>query len=370
MNYDLSGVDVFFLSKELKRLENAKVDKIVQIDRHLFLLRFFSGKEKINVRILVPELLNISDQKYESPLLPLGFCTFLRKYLQNTKIKKIYQKGFERIIVFEFETLKYGDLILILEFFKPGNIILCKKEDDKLLILNSLERQEFKSRKICAGEEYLFPPLQKNPFSLNIEALKEILESSDKILGKTFAIDLSLGGTYAEEIIVRGGLDKNKESKELSSHEIKIIYNALQEFFNEEIYCSKLKEKIYPVRMKSIKTEEVFESFNKGLDSIHLEMSEERKKISSRNIKSAKSKNESLLDIQVKRLSSLEKEIDENQKAGEFIYEHYQEFSRLIDAVRKMRKDGKTYDEIEEELKKNKHFKNIDKAKKSVLLEF
>ncbi|MFA6073496.1 MAG: hypothetical protein WC758_05265 [Candidatus Woesearchaeota archaeon] len=41
MVYDLSGVDVFFLAKELTSLEGSKVDKIVQLDKKMFYLGFF-----------------------------------------------------------------------------------------------------------------------------------------------------------------------------------------------------------------------------------------------------------------------------------------------------------------------------------------
>jgi hypothetical protein len=46
MTYDLSGVDVFFLSKELKRLENAKVDKIVQRSTSFLLDFLWKRKDK------------------------------------------------------------------------------------------------------------------------------------------------------------------------------------------------------------------------------------------------------------------------------------------------------------------------------------
>jgi predicted ribosome quality control (RQC) complex YloA/Tae2 family protein len=368
MTYELSGVDVFFLSKELGELENSKIDKIVQIDRKLFSFRLFFEKKKKTIRLLVPELMNITEQNYVSPLTPLGFCSFLRKYLQNTKIRKIYQYEFERTIIIEFETLKHGELNLILEFFKPGNMILCKKQEENLIILNALEKQAFKSRKVESREEYIFPSIQNNPSKLSIEKLKELFTASDKIIGKTLAMDLSLGGIYAEEIAVRAGIDKNKLAAEISSTELKKLKEELDSFFNQKISCGKFKGRIYPVQMRSFEFEETFESFNKGLDSIIIENISEDKKAKGKKVQ--KNKTEKLLGIQLKRIKELEKEIDENQKAGEFVYEHYQEFSKLLEAVKNMREKGKTYDEIEEELKKNKHFKGLDKSKKIVSMDF
>ncbi|MGV8168639.1 MAG: NFACT family protein [Candidatus Nanoarchaeia archaeon] len=375
MAYDLSAVDLFFLTKELKALEGSKVDKIVQLDRKLFLFRFFSGKEKKNLRILVPELVNLTERKYESPLTPLGFCSFLRKYLQNTRLKGVSQKGFERILLLEFESLKMGELVLIIELFKPGNMILCRKEkgeegkgneEEKLIILNALERQAFKDRKVEARTEYLFPPERNNPMFMEENELISIVRESDKSIGKALATDLSLGGTYAEEIVVRAGV--NRESKEISSKDAAKIRRAFADFFSEKTNCFSLKGKIYPVNMHSLKSETVFSSFNEGLDSVELEIAREEQKSS--DAKHKKSKTASLLETQTKRIKELETEIIEAQEKGEFIYEHYQEFQKLLDAVKDMRSKGKSYDEIEAELRKNTHFRSLNKAKKTIKMGF
>jgi predicted ribosome quality control (RQC) complex YloA/Tae2 family protein len=368
MAYDLSGVDVFFLAKELKTLENSKVDKIIQIDKKLFTIRLFSGRQKVTLRLLVPDIINITSQKYTSPLVPKGFCTFLRKYLQNTRISKISQFESERILIFEFESIKYGNLSLIIELFKPGNMVLCRLVDDKLVILNSLERQEFKTRTIAAGQEYIFPPVQNNAAKITLENLVEVVKASDKILVKTIAIDLSMGGAFAEEIIARAELDRNTESKDLSKEDIKNIHTQLNLFFAQEIKSGSAKGRIYPVEMRTVKKEEEYTSFNEGLDSIIISSEIAEGKSSSK--KKQKSKTEALLDIQQKRIRELERESDENQKIGEYIYEHYQDFSKLLGAVEKMREKGMSYVEIEEELKNNKHFKSLDKAKKTIVLEF
>ncbi|MGV8163198.1 MAG: NFACT family protein [Candidatus Nanoarchaeia archaeon] len=367
MSYDLSGVDVFFLVKELKKLEGSKVDKIVQIDKKLFLLRFFLAKEKTQLRILVPDLVNLTQQKYSSPLTPLGFCTFLRKYLQNTRLISVNQPSFERILLFEFESSKHGALLLILELFKPGNMVLCKRnEEDKLIILNSLERQEFKTRKVEARQEYVFPPEKTNPTNLSANELMELLNSTDKTLGKLLATDLSLGGAYAEEIIVRSGLDKTETS--LSATQATLLSEEIKKLFSEIIACVANKERVFPINMKSKITEQSFDSFSDGLDSVDVKVAAEEKKTG--DAKKKKSKTESLLEIQQKRIISLEKEIKEAQACGEFIYEHYQEFQKLLDFVRDLRINGKSYDEIELELQNNKHFKKIDKANKKIHMVF
>ena len=241
MAYTLSAIDVFYLTKELNVLEGAKFDKIQQIDRYLFIFKLFKGKEKLDLRIKVPEIVNLTKQKYESPLKPLAFCSFLRKHLTNTRIKKVYQQGFERILVFEIDSAKEGDMYLILELFKPGNLILCKKFDDKLIVLNAIESQEFSSRKTQARFEYEFPPKLCNPLEMNSTELIEALLKSQKILGKFLAIDLGFGGVYADEIIARSSLDKN--STTLSNKQAETLTSTIKNLLSEKISCSSTDKK-------------------------------------------------------------------------------------------------------------------------------
>jgi predicted ribosome quality control (RQC) complex YloA/Tae2 family protein len=127
-------------------------------------------------------------------------------------------------------------------------------------------------------------------------------------------------------------------------------------------------DKIYPVAMKSIVAEKEFKSFNNGLDSLGILADNNDKK--TKEVRTKKSKTASLLELQQKRIVALEKEIAEAQACGEFIYEHYQEFQKLLDSIKLMRKNGKSYDEIEEELQKNKRFKKLDKANKRISMVF
>jgi predicted ribosome quality control (RQC) complex YloA/Tae2 family protein len=366
MAYNLSAVDIFYLTKELKVLEGAKFDKIQQIDRYLFVFKLFKNKEKLDLRAKIPDILNITEQKYESPQKPLAFCTFLRKHLSNTRIKEVRQHGFERILVFEIDSAKEGELCLIMEFFKPGNLILCKKVEEKLIVLNALESQEFSTRKTQARHEYSFPPKLTNPLEMNAADMKIAISTSGKILGKFLAIDLGFGGVYADEVVLLSGLDKNALS--VSDRQAELLVETIKGMLAEKITCTGSGATIFPVAMKSIVPKKEFTSFNEGLDTITFESAIIAK--AEKATEGKKTKVERLMEMQKKRLRELAGESDEAQKIGEFIYEHYQEFSKLLEAVKEMRRKGKSYDEIEQTLKENKKFSKMNKAKKTIEMEF
>jgi len=72
-----------------------------------------------------------------------------------------------------------------------------------------------------------------------------------------------------------------------------------------------------------------------------------------------------MIEMQKKNMSKLEKNIKENQKKGEYIYENYQEFHKLISAIIELRKTL-SWKEIKQKIPQ---VKDLDEATQSVILE-
>ena len=353
MAQDLSSVDTHFIVRELQELVSSKVEKVYQ-DGNLFFFKLFTRKGKQKLRIIIPGIINITSKEHSFPMALQGFSAFLRKYLTNTIINKVYQKDFERIIIFEFDTKEHGELSLIIELFKPGNMMLCKKDG---IIINPLTRKSFKDRKVAAREKYEFPPPQDNIKDASPDEILKVQKQSGMSIVKTLAMRFGLGGIYSEEVLERAGVQKDKT--EISDEDAKKIFLSVKELLNEEIKPFSIDGKIYPVSMKSMVSKEAeFSCFSEAIDSIDLEAKQEKQE-----------KKKPLSDVQEKRILELEKEIVENQKTGEFIYENYQEFSKLLSYVKEMRKT-KHLKEINEALKQNKHFKELNEKEKKIILEF
>ena len=84
MKKELAAFDIHFIVDEFQSLIGGKVDKVFQPVREEVILQLHipnSGKKLL--RIMTPNFIYLSSKKPKSPQNPLGFCSFLRKYLHS-----------------------------------------------------------------------------------------------------------------------------------------------------------------------------------------------------------------------------------------------------------------------------------------------
>ena len=78
-----------------------------------------------------------------------------------------------------------------------------------------LKRRLLRERKLASHEEYHYPTGKGiNPLELDYLDLENLLKESDSDVIRTLARS-GLGGLYAEEVLLRAGLDKKKPSMDL-----------------------------------------------------------------------------------------------------------------------------------------------------------
>ena len=369
MKSELSSLDLYYLVKELQSLVGAKFNKIYQKEddkKDLFFLLHKTGLGKTYLRIKLPDVAYITDYKQVFPETPPGFCTFLRKRLNNAFIKEIRQKGFDRILEIVIDT-KEGRLIMVCELFSKGNMILI---DEDYKIKGLLQSQNWESRVVRGGTTYEYPPSQTNTPCLDEEQFKKIILDSEKgSIVKSLAINLSLGGTYAEELCLRAGIDKGK--KGLDDEEIKKLYKTLKELLSQDIKPIRVKAEVFPFELLLLEKQEKqsFESFNSAIDEIitkkivdDVEQGIEKKKLTKED------KTHLIIEKQEERKKELEKESVENQRKGELIYEHYQEIDELLKQVNIDRKKM-SWEELKKKYESNKMITNIDDKKGEVTID-
>ncbi len=366
MKKEISALDLYYLVKEFQVLIDGKINQVYQnADEFLFQFHVPSTGKKM-LKISLPSLIYLTNYKEEFPDTPPGYCQFLRKYLKNTRVRKIEQKNFERIIEITFES-KDKILILIIELFSKGNIILCN-EDYK--IMSPFKNQNWKDRTIRGGTEYEFPPKQINSSELSEKEFQTIIEESEKdSLVKILAMDLNLGGIYSEELCFRSKL--NKEKKEFSKKELSALYKHFKELLEIKLEPNFCDEEIFPFNllMSEQKDREFFETFNQVLDE----------KLTNKTIKTHKetqekkktTKTDKVLEIinqQEQTIKGMGISADENQKKGEFIYEHYEEIKDILLQMNKAR-EKLSWKEIKEKLKGNKKIKSINEKEATITIE-
>ncbi len=374
MKQELSSLDLHYLIKELKGLVGAKIDKIYQPKKEELLFQMhLTGHGRKIIRMLPGNLVYITQHKTPSPQKPFGYCTFLRKYLSNARLVDVNQKEFERIVEMVFET-KDKKFKFYIELFTKGNILLC---DENEVILSPLENQVWKDRTIKKGEKYLYPKRGNDFLNLDHNELAKLLKDSDKeSLVKAFAIDLGLGGVYAEELCLISGIEKNKKPSKISENEFDSLFSAVDKLRNMSLSPKIILEKdivkdIVPFEImfyKDFESKE-FKTFNEALDEVFttvlvVETQERKQKVEDKGIVKA----EKVIQAQTKQVNKMKKDEEESRKKGELIFENYQTVEEILNEIKKAR-EKYSWKEIKEKLKGHKVIKDIKEKEGKIIVE-
>jgi len=363
----LSALDIHYLIKELQFLVNAKITKIYfPRKKEIILQLFVSGKGKYSLRI-DEHSIYLHDYK---PLaeVPSELCMFFRKKLGNARLRKIQSLGFERIVSLDFET-KVGMVSLVTELFSKGNIILLK--DHTILVAS--EYQNWKDRTIRPKGEYTYPAKDYNFLALKISDFIKLVSSTNKEnIVKCLAIELGLGGVYAEESCLVAGIDKKKKAKDLTTDEIQKLFSALEGLKEREIdprivYKNKEVFDLVPFALKLYtsfkqkKAKSYNEIVNDYFSQGDLLKQKEKYFQKTRQV-------ELIIKRQREDIKKLEKQEKENDEKGKLLYTHYQLVSGVLTELKDI-SEKHSWKEIKEKLKGHKLIKEVHGADKSVVVE-
>ncbi|MBI2673228.1 NFACT family protein [Candidatus Woesearchaeota archaeon] len=336
----LSAVEIYFIRKELENLIGARFDKIYQPNKEEFIL-VFNKEGNILIKVLLGKAIFLTTEK--KPEIT-GFCTNLKRHIDNFKLIEIKQNNFERILEFHLESkLKK---ILIIELFSKGNIILCDKDYNIIL---ALQQQTWKDRTIKPKETYKYPPAKHcNPLVINLKEFKETINKSDKEnIVKTLAMNFALGGLYAEEVCLRARIDKNE--KELTDEESEGLYQAIKDLELAKINANSIENlDATPFDLEYYKNyqKKYFKSFSEALEHYYNNYSEDIGKFDSKLEKLNK-----ILEEQKKHIKEINDEYIDSKKKADLIYENYSYVKEVLDTIRNARERNIPWNEIKEKLK-------------------
>ena len=358
---ELSSLDISYLIKEFKQLENSKIDRIYNTKENydeLIIVFHVTGKGKHLIKIILPSMIFMDYSKEEQGT-ATGLCMMLRKYLEGTTLSSIEQAGFERTIIFTSQK-KDVTYYLIVELFSKGNIIFC---DSNMKILNLLYEQKWKDREIKRGLTYQKP---QNNVLFDENSIKQKIENTKKeTIVKTIAMDLGLGGTYSEELCAREGIDKN--IKKADEKIVKSIIHGIKDITNQEIKANSNLKKVCPFEMITVTPQKYYNTFNEAIAS-NLELLDKSMQMHDKQ----REKIISIIEEQKKLLEEIEKESEENQKKAELIYQNYQELESIIQIIKDARKKY-GWKEIRSIIKEDKKFSkiivDIDEKNSSIIIE-
>ncbi|MFH0868045.1 MAG: NFACT family protein [Candidatus Woesearchaeota archaeon] len=367
----LSSLDMYFLCKELKKLEGSKVDKIYNNgNEEVYIQLYQSNAGKKLLRVIVGKAIFLTDTKTVGEGLS-DFCAQLRKHLEGKFLDSIKQLEPERILKFIFKG-KDEMKNLYMEFFGKGNVILCSEDD---IIIGCLIKHKFKDRDIVPKEKYKYPNMEYNVFDLKEKDVAELLKTSKRdTIVTSLAVELGLGGTYSEEVCLLSDIDKNQATIKINDDEIKKISNFIKKIINKKnnsqiIYKNDEVVDVTPIDFKLYNDYEKknFLGFNEALDAY---FTKERKVVKKEESAYTKKIEElrRIIEEQKDTLENMKVKEIENRKKAEAIYNNYQQIKEILDEINKASKKY-SWEDIKKKLKGHKVVKDLDVKEKKVVIE-
>ena len=338
----------------------SRVNNIYQLDEKTLIFKL----HKINlppIRLVVESGRRLHSTVYaqESPAAPPAFCMSLRKYLRGAWVVGIDQYEFERIVTVSFRT-KEGLLKLVVELFGEGNVILT---NEKNMIWQALFFKRMRDRNILRNEVLVFPPSSgKNPFKVSPTELEEAMKNAGEAeVVRTIARLLGLGGVYAEEVLLRAGVDKAKPCQNLTAAEIKGIFDALQSLLSKvstgNFESSIILDEdggfldVVPFKLKryeSFKTQG-YSSFNQALDEFYLRVTTAESALASVEVDKLKKEAERLKRVVAEQEKSIQEEETKTERdklIGDTVYSHFNELQTFQNKLLKANMAGKDWNTL------------------------
>ncbi len=364
----LSSIELHCMLRELKQLEGSRVDGIYQKGKEEFLFQLFkSGDGKKLLKILIGKSAFLASHKEEMGT-SSGFCMLLRKYLEGSFIETIGQVEPERIAKIIFSA-KEKTFHLYLELFGKGNMIVCAEDG---VIIDALNHQEFKDRKVGPKSPYQHPTLQHNLFSLDKEFLASALASSTRdSLVKSLAIDLGMGGMYSEEACLNAHVDKSLKPNDITLEQQHALLASIQGITSHPlqplIYLKEGEiEDVLPFPLHTLSSHEhkPFATFSEAIDYYMQHALPDTS--TSHDSRLAELKR--IIDQQEKNIVALEQEEQEQRAKAEALYSNYSQLSKLLEELKSI-STKHNWQDIKEKLKGHALIKDVNPKEKSILIE-
>ncbi|WP_461864709.1 ribosome rescue protein RqcH [Thermococcus sp.] len=334
MKEEMSSVDIKYIVEELQKLIGSRVDKIYHDGGEIRIkLRTKEGRQDLILE--AGKRIHITSYIKEAPKMPSSFTMLLRKHLSGRFIDAIEQHDFDRIV-----RIRIGDYTLVGELFKKGNIILLDPENR---VLAALKYEEFKDRVIKPKAEYRLPPARENPVDISWDRFREIIQSEGIEIVRALARKLNMGGLYAEEILLRAGIEKTRKADELDEDELRLIFETMKSVFTGEpkpniVYENGKMLDVLPVELKWYERYEkrYFKTFSEALDEYFGKITVEKAKIErTRKLEQKKKQIMATLRKQEEQMKGFEIEAQKNQEIGDLIYANFTFIDNLLRELRK-----------------------------------
>ncbi len=366
MKEEMTSFDIALITFELKQLIlNARIDNIYQLGHVTLLLKLRQPSQSpLHLLIEAGKRVHLTSYTLEKPQKPPAFCMALRKHIRNGRVVDVQQHEFERIITIKVSK-KMGEFQLVSELFGEGNIVLVSPENE---VLHALTYRRMRDRNILRGETFQHaPPRGKNPLHLSRQEFDEITGFGQLEIVRALTKFLSIGGLYAEEVLLRAQIQKNVPCKSLTEQEVDRLFVQLRQILSA-IAAEKSQPHIViddkgsqidvvPVSLEKYARfkQKVYKTFNEAVDEYYMAMGvKEKVSETTEEVERELERQRRILQRQQKSLENSRKKMELNRKIGDTIFAHLGELQHLLQKVVDEKKGGKPWNQIILELEKEK----------------
>jgi len=253
---------------------------------------------------------------------PNKLLKHLRSNLLRFKLKEIKQIGTERIV---YLTLSYfeKEVVIVVELFGDGNIIIC---NDKMKILALSHSINVKHRQLRVGSQYVQPPLDSLDVLNMTEKDFESIHSAPIAVAKWIGKTLGLPRKYIEEITRLAKVESKKKGVEISNEEIKRLFGSATQIVNNVVTGKHDPEivrgdetNVNPISLAGENCEKIA-SFMDGLDTVFTE--------------SILTKGKTIQSSPfAKKIAELETRLDEQTKAISIVTEKSEKIAKVANSL-------------------------------------
>jgi predicted ribosome quality control (RQC) complex YloA/Tae2 family protein len=358
----LTSLELSVVVKELQQLVGSKVNKIHQPSSRILMLDLFkTGGHKFLVKVDSGVGMFATSYSVKNPLTPFGFCLFLRKHLNGSKLVALIQNKLERIIEFHFDT-KDGLRILVCELFSKGNFVLC---DGAYKIINCAAVQQWKDRTIKRGEIYKYPPEGFNLMAIDKITFQSYLNKYPQHEIVRLIATLGFGGTYSEEICLGAKIQKNTVVQMLKVAEVERIYTQVAKVLSQ-FSSSNSSEIIYdegkpvdatafPISFYADKEKKQIDSFNQALDVLYTsEVASNARRASDSKYQQEKHRLDNIYNAQKKSYNQYEEDAKNSQRIADMIYSQYNTIYTIFSKIKAAVDAGYDWYDVHQVLQREK----------------
>ncbi|HDJ25792.1 MAG TPA: fibronectin-binding domain-containing protein [Candidatus Bathyarchaeota archaeon] len=357
----LSGLDLAALVRELSEvIKGSRLANVYQLGKNKFLLKLRAPGGTFKLLVELGRYVSLTERDVEVPDRPTPFCMGLRKDLRGGRVLGLEQHDLDRVLMMPVSA-RAGIFKLVLELFGDGNLVLVGPDGR---IRRVLRPRAMRDRKLLVGEPYRPPPGPKiGLMELEGRELWCLRELGELEVVRGLSRLTGLGGAYAEEVLLRAGIDKDRPCSSLTDEELGELSKAISELVGAVLRgplepAVVIEEDgewvdVVPIRMLKYAGHDCvrFTSMNKAVDAYfsRLGASEELGK-RLRELEERIKKLKERIKLQEEALKRFEEESSRYSRVGDTIFTHMHQLNLLLEALRDLREELGSWEAVGERL--------------------